>query len=125
MYEVAHVGLVVKDVEHSSVFYCNVLGCKKAHSYMDERVKILTLQAGTQLIELVQYLANDQVERRAGVVDHIAFKVKDITAAVDRLRSAGVTLLFDAPLTVMGGKQIFFFAGPDGERLEFIQEASE
>jgi lactoylglutathione lyase len=125
MYEVAHVGLVVKDVERSSDFYCEVLGCKRVDSYADERIKILMLQAGTQIIELVQYLAGDKLERQAGVVDHIAFKVDDITAAVDKLKSAGVTLLFKAPLTMMGGKQIFFFAGPDGERLEFMQEAAQ
>jgi lactoylglutathione lyase len=125
MYEVAHVGLVVKNAECSSDFYCDVLGCKRVDSYRDERIKILMLQAGTQIIELVQYLAGDKLDRQAGVVDHIAFKVEDIEAAVDKLRSAGVKLLFEAPLTMAGGKRIFFFAGPDGERLEFIQEAAQ
>lgn len=125
MYEVAHIGLVVNDVDRSGRFYRDVLGCQAAGAYVDERVKIAFLQAGTQIIELVQYLAGEKEPRQAGVVDHLAFKVADTDAAVAKLREKGVTLLFDAPRTALGGKKIFFFAGPDGERLEFIQEAAQ
>jgi lactoylglutathione lyase len=124
MYEVAHIGLVVKDSGRSGRFYRDVLGCQPAGAYEDERVKIAFLKAGTQIIELVQYQAGEKEPRRAGIVDHLAFKVGDIDAAIAKLREKGVTLLFDAPRTALGDKKIFFFAGPDGERLEFIQEAA-
>lgn len=126
MYEVAHVGLVVKDAERSSVFYREVLGCRPAGRHEDERVKLLFLEAGGQTIELVEYKGVAYEPRRAGTVDHLAFKVTDLEAAMDRLRAHGVTLLFDEPRMVMDGtKRIMFFAGPDGERLEFVQEVAK
>ncbi len=125
MYEVAHIGLVVKDADRSARFYSDVLGCQPSDIYEDDRIKIAFLKAGTQTIELVQYREGEKEQRRAGVVDHIAFKVNDIDAAVARLREKGATLLFEAPRPALSDKKIFFFAGPDGERLEFIQEAAQ
>jgi len=125
MYKAAHVGLVVHDVDVSSIFYRLVLGGEPAGSYEDDRLKVRMFTVGTQTIELLQYLQNGPEERAVGVVDHIAFFVDDINIAVKRLRSLEVNLLFDSPRTVMDGKQIIFFAGPDGERLEFIQEAAK
>jgi len=124
MYEVSHIGLVVKDAAKSSEFYQKVLGCSEVDSYRDNRVTLIFLRAGTATIELVQYMAGEAEPRRAGVVDHIAFKVQNIEAEVARLKEHGVSLIFDAPREMAGGKKIFFFAGPDGERLEFVQEAA-
>lgn len=124
MYEVSHIGLVVRDAAKSSDFYQKVLGCSEVDSYRDNRVTLVFLRTGTQTIELVQYMAGEAEPRRAGVVDHIAFKVQDIDAEIAKLRGMGVTLIFDAPREMAGGKKIFFFAGPDGERLEFVQEAA-
>jgi len=125
MYKAAHVGLIVKDVEVSSIFYRLVLGGEPAGSYDDDRLKVRMIKMSTQTIELLQYLQNGPEERSAGVVDHIAFYVDDIDVAVKRLQSLEVNLLFDAPRTVMDGKRIIFFSGPDGERLEFIQEVTK
>lgn len=122
MYKIAHIGLVVKDADKSRDFYEKVLGCREIDSYRDERVCLRFLDAGGQTIELVQYLAGEAEPRKAGVVDHLAFRVADIEAEVARLRNLGVTCIFDAPRKAAGTKTIFFFAGPDGERIEFVQE---
>ena len=121
MYEVAHIGVVVRDTEQSLAFYREVLGCKMVDSHQDERVRLTFLQAGGQIIELIEYLQTPPAERTAGVVDHIAFRVPDMDTAWQRLKEQRVRVLFDAPRTV-GSKKILFFAGPDGERLEFVQE---
>jgi lactoylglutathione lyase len=122
MYDVAHIGLAVQDAEKSCLFYEKVLGCQKDFCYQDERVKIINMKAGNQIIELVQYLQEKPTQRTAGPVDHIAFFVEDIDAAVATLRENNVTLLSAGIQTVLDGKRVFFFAGPDGERLEFFQE---
>lgn len=122
MYQGAHVGLVVRDAERSARFYRDVLRCEPDGSYEDQRVKLLYFRAGPLVIELLQYLAGDTVERKAGTVDHIAFYVDDMNAAVASLKHHGAEFIFTEPMEMAGGKKIFFFAGPDGERLEFIQE---
>lgn len=122
MYKVAHIGLVVKDADQSSLFYRQTLGCKLVNSYQDERVKLIFLNAGGQIIELVQHLQESTPEKRSnGAVDHIAFEVEDVSLAMERLRAAGVTLLSDKPRFVGRSLQNFFCLGPDGERLEFMQ----
>lgn len=122
MYEFAHVSLVVKDVEKTGAFYQEVLGCQKVGAHQDERMKFLFLKAGQQTIELLEYITAEEKQRTTGIIDHIAFKVDNMEAAIANLRAAGVKLLFDAPVQAMGGLQIMFFEGPDGERIEFMQE---
>lgn len=120
MYNVAHIGIVVKDMDKSLKFYTTVLGCALEGSYQDERIHLAFIKAGQQTIELIQYPEDSVKVRGAGVVDHIAFAVTDIAAEMEKLRQHKVTLLFDPPKMV-NGKKILFFVGPDNERLEFVQ----
>lgn len=120
MYQVAHIGIVVKDMDTSLEFYTTVLGCELVESYQDERIHLEFLKAGQQTIELIQYQEDSVKERGAGIIDHLAFAVNDIEAAIDKLRQQQVTLLFDQP-KIVGGRKIMFFVGPDGERMEFVQ----
>jgi lactoylglutathione lyase len=122
MYKVAHIGLVVKDADQSSLFYQQILNCEEANSYQDERVKLIFLNSGGQIIELVQHLQESTLEQRsAGVVDHIAFEVEDVFVEMERLRAAGVMPLSDKPRSLGRSLKNFFCLGPDGERLEFMQ----
>ncbi|SDE22656.1 VOC family protein [Sporomusa acidovorans] len=121
MLSVAHIGIVVKDTDKSLDFYTRVLGCTVEETYQDERIRLTFIKAGQQTIELIQYQEDAVKTRGAGNVDHIAFAVTDMEAEVARLRQHKVTLLLDQP-KVTNGKKILFFAGPDGERLEFVQK---
>jgi len=47
--------------------------------------------------------------------------VTDLDAEIDHLRQHDVTLLLESPL-INGDNKIMSFAGPDGERLEFVQK---
>ncbi|MDR3560762.1 MAG: VOC family protein [Negativicutes bacterium] len=125
MYKLAHIGVVVKNADQSSLFYQKVLGCEPMDSYQDERVKLIFLNSAGQTIELVQHMQGDpSPERPAGRVDHIAFKVDDVFAEMDKMRSAGIQPLTDKPKKLNNGIQNFYILGPDGERLEFMQEAT-
>ena len=80
------------------------------------------LQSGSQVIELLQYYSEDDNIRGLGVIDHIAFTVKDIDKEICKLKELNIELVFDSPREILGGKRIMFFYGPDNERIEFIQE---
>jgi len=122
MYSISHIGVVVRDINRSSEFYCKILGCKAIDKYEDDRVHIVFLDAGNGIFELIKYLKEDS-QRSPGIVDHVAFDVEDLDAAVERAKSLGVKMLFDAPRAALGGrKKIMFFEGPDGEKLEFVQD---
>jgi lactoylglutathione lyase len=122
MYKVAHIGIVVKDADKSSLFYQQILNCEVVNSYQDERVKLIFLNSGGQIIELVQHLQGSTLEQRsAGIVDHIAFEVEDVFTEMERLRAIGIRPLSDDPRSLGKSLKNFFFLGPDGERLEFLQ----
>jgi lactoylglutathione lyase len=123
MYKLAHIGMAVKDCEKSSLFYSKVLGCEKSGEHQDEKMKFIYLNLGNQIIELIQHLGEEEKPRRSGPIDHIAIEVEDINAAVARLKDLGIDCLSDSPREVFDGqKKIIFFLGPDGERIEFVQE---
>jgi catechol 2,3-dioxygenase-like lactoylglutathione lyase family enzyme len=120
--KLSHIGVVVKDVERSKEFYKEFCGCEPVKLVQDERYKLQFLDVDGQTIILLQLLSGDPEEaRRCGVVDHIAFQVEDIDSAVDKLRSAGVKLQMEKPQVEIIGAKIFYFFGPDGERLEYVQ----
>lgn len=115
---IEHIGIQTKDAEKSAEFYCKNLGFEICGDHLNERVKIIFLKAENGVIELVQNLKQPQ-ERVDGVVDHIAFRVHDIEREVEKLKAAGVELISEKPMDFKQDK-VFFFRGPNGERLEFV-----
>lgn len=122
MYDMAHIGIVVKDIDKSTAFYQQVLGGKVIEKNQNERLQLVLLSLGGQNLELLQYLDANEENRPAGNIDHIGFTVQDIGEEITRLKNLGVTCLSASPREAPGGKKILFFLGPDGERLEFIQD---
>lgn len=119
MFTISHVGIVVSDIVRSADFYMNLIGCTHTETYESEDIILVYLMLSNQTLELICY-KNPQERSNRGVVDHIAFEVEDIAIAIDRLRQAGIRFAFESPKRIHN-KQIVFFYGPDGERLELIQ----
>lgn len=122
MYKLAHAGIVVGDCERSSQFYEEVFHCQRIEEFEDNKIKIMFLKLEDGVLELIQHKDVVAEYRQAGPVDHLAVAVNDIDAEVARLNKLGIPCLFEKPKEVLKGKKIMFFSGPDGEKLEFIQE---
>lgn len=120
MFSFTHVGIVVSDTNISMQFYCKALGCIVDGCYADDTIRLTYLKAGTQTIELIQYVRQAAARTQAGPVDHLAFTVQNMEAAIARLKSAGAVFCFETPKLV-NNRKIIFFTGPDGERLELIE----
>ena len=120
MFHFSHVGIVVKSMDESVDFYTRVLGCKVHKQHQDENLQFTLLKAENQEIELLKF-SEDNKERKEGVISHIAFSVEDIVKEINRLKDLGINLAIDQPREVMGGMKIFFFTGPSGESIEFVQ----
>lgn len=121
MFKIAHIAIVVKDIEVSKKFYSSILNAKYLGENMTERLNFAYLDIGGQTIELLKYNETENVKRKKGVIDHIAFYVEDIEKEVERLRKLGIGLLFDNVREVNDMK-IMFFEGPDGERIEIMEK---
>ncbi len=86
------------------------------------------LPAGDARIELLEPAAEDSpiskfIEKRGGGLHHIALRVPDLLAVVERLRASGAKLL-NEPRTGAGG-HLYVFVHPSstgGVLLELVQE---
>ncbi|RYD03618.1 hypothetical protein N752_18770 [Desulforamulus aquiferis] len=107
MYQIAHIGIKVKDVARSMKFYQEVLGCEEKERHENERVKIIFAMSGNDILEFIQDKTKEN-NLPEGVVNHIAFHVADIEKEINRLRELGVKCISDEPESLTEGKYSFF-----------------
>jgi catechol 2,3-dioxygenase-like lactoylglutathione lyase family enzyme len=123
---VAHFSIPVSDVDKSTKFYTDVVGCKFLSQLPDKRITFL--DAGGVCVLLIKRSApiqKGQSEGSDGV--HHAFMVDAdaYQAALDSLKSKGVEIFFDEDRrggTINGPR--FYFRDPDGTPLEIINRTS-
>ncbi|SHI34095.1 lactoylglutathione lyase [Dethiosulfatibacter aminovorans DSM 17477] len=110
-----HIGIKVLDMERSLDFYKNILEAKilKDHSY--PRSRIVFLEVGGTIIELIGKKKNR--EREMGPIEHIAFKVDSLEEKMEMLTERGIEF---SDVKVVGSAKLIFFLGPDNERFEFV-----
>jgi LAO/AO transport system kinase len=125
-----HLGIAVPSLDAALSFY-QTIGLSVAHreAVAAERVNVAMLPAGESRIELLEPTAPDSpigkfLEKRGPGLHHVALRVPDLNAAVERLRAAGAKLL-NEPRAGAGGHLYVFVhpASTGGVLLELIQES--
>ncbi len=117
-----HLGVVVSDCTISAQFYTAVLGCIVLNRWQNDEIKAVNLWCSGLTIELLEYVNPTQSYTSAGVVNHLAFKVDDLDTQIRRLTDLGAAFETSVPKSVSSYKRIIFFQGPDGERIELVEE---
>ncbi len=129
-FSIDHLGVAVKSIEAALDFYEGQLGMQVAlrETVPHEKVDVAMLPAGGPRIELLEPAGPDSVigrflAKRGEGLHHVALRVPDLTAAVERLRAAGARLL-NEPQTGAGGHRYVFVhpASTGGVLLELIQD---
>lgn len=120
MHAFGHIGIRVSDMEESKAFYSEVLQCKVLKEDDHPGMRLVLLDGGGTVIELI-FKEGDQ-KRSDGPMDHIAFKVPHLDTEIKALKERGIPLI-DGPRTV-GKSRIAFFRGPNGEKIEFMEQLS-
>ena len=144
-----HVNLVVSDMTRMVAFYRDVLGLTVTKHVtisgdwigrtvgldnVRAEVIYLDLPSGPR-IELLRYVTPDAVRvpgadrPNALGIRHLAFRVDEVDAFVERLRRAGVEFFSDvqtvpdSQVTYAGGarKRLVYFADPEGNILELCE----
>jgi len=131
--EIDHLGIAVRSLDEGLRFYQQTLGMVVTHAEtVDlEQVSVAMLPAGSAAnsprIELLEAAATDSViakfiEKRGPGLHHIALRVDDLAAALDRLRQAGGRIL-NEPRRGAGGHLYSFVhpASAGGVLVELIQ----
>jgi LAO/AO transport system kinase len=126
-----HLGIAVKSLEEALAFY-HSLGLEVAHreTIAQEKVNVAMLPTADSRIELLEPSTSDStvarfLEKRGPGLHHVALRVPDLNAAVERLRAAGARLL-NEPRPGAGGHLYVFVhpASAGGVLLELIQESA-
>lgn len=122
-----HVTLTVSNLDKALDFYQGILGFPVLGqlNMNDDRGFVITyLQFGNSVLELFSfarptiYHTWNPDETVLGL-KHIGMLVEDVFALADRLKSAGVRIIYP-PNHALGGVDTCFFADPDGNALELI-----
>jgi methylmalonyl-CoA epimerase len=107
------------------------LGLQAAHreTVVTEKVNVAMLPAGESRMELLEPSTPDSpiakhLEKHGPGLHHVALRVPDLNAAVERLRASGARLL-NEPRQGAGGRLYVFIhpASTGGVLLELIQES--
>jgi LAO/AO transport system kinase len=125
-----HLGIAVRSIDDALKFYEAQLGLRVMlrEAVEQEHVNVAMLPVGEPRVELLQASEPDSViakfiDRRGEGLHHVALRVPDLLAAVERLRGAGARVL-NEPRTGAGG-HLYVFVHPSstgGVLLELIQE---
>lgn len=117
-----HVGVVVDDLQAAVRFYVETLGLvPEGQVDLPERQTRLAFLGGPGgRVELIERYG-DPNPAPNGRVDHVALAVKDLGSAIAQLEVAGVKEHDAAPRPGPGGRRIYFFRGPAGERIELVE----
>ena len=129
-FSIDHLGIAVRSLDAALEFYEKQLGFSVGlrETVEQERVNVAMLPAGGPRIELLEATQPDSViakfiEKRGEGLHHVAVKVPDLAATVERLKSTGARMLND-PRPGAGG-HLYVFVHPSstgGVLLELIQE---
>lgn len=102
--DIDHVGIAVDDLEGSVERYRRTLGVEPSHRERveDQGVEEVLFPAGTSFIQLLGSLGADTpvgrfLATRGPGVHHVAYRVDDVAAALERLRGQGVRLVDEVP----------------------------
>jgi methylmalonyl-CoA/ethylmalonyl-CoA epimerase len=120
---VDHVGVAVRDLDEAAAFYSRVFGLSVVHEETNEeqgvREAMIGFPDGTgALLQLLAPLRPDSaigkfLERNGQGIQQVAYTVTDIDAACERVRAAGIRVLYDEPRRGTAGSRINFLHPKD------------
>jgi LAO/AO transport system kinase len=127
-----HLGIAVRSLAASGPLYA-LLGASSSpvETVEHERVRVQMISVGQSRIELLEPTAPDSVigrflEKRGEGLHHVALRVPDLEAVVDRLRAANIRLVSATIQTGAGGHRYVFLhpASANGVLLELVESAA-
>ena len=129
-----HVGFAVRDLDEAVAFYGRAFGLPLLHEEVNEEqgVHEAMVGIGGSAIQLLAPLTPEStigkfLDRNGEGIQQVAFRVTDIDVAAQRLRDAGLRLLYDAPRRGTAGSRVNFVHPKDcgGVLVELVEPAAD
>ena len=110
---IAHVGIAVHDLGSLRPLLHDILAMPIAELADSDGARIAGYEAGESLVELLESDAPDSpiarfIARRGPGIHHLCLAVDDLDSALERCRTAGISLIDEAPRIGAEGKRIAF-----------------
>jgi catechol 2,3-dioxygenase-like lactoylglutathione lyase family enzyme len=121
-----HIGLPITEIHRSQRFYESlgfICVMKNTFIHEEEEGQVIMMKYKDIILELYQMPVPD-LDRKDGIIDHIAFDVSNIDETYLLLKEAGFSPIETKPVYLPfweKGCKYFYILGPDGERLEFCE----
>lgn len=110
-----HIGVAVKNIETAARFYTEILGLEVAdiETVAEQKVNVAFIPITDSEVELLESTHEDgpvakYIQARGEGIQHLAFRVDDIEAALEELKAKGVRLIDQTPRHGAGGARIAF-----------------
>jgi len=113
--KIDHLGIAVKSIGEGKIFWTDALGLEFQGTETVAEQKVITafFPVGESEVELLESTAPDgpiakYLEKKGEGIQHIAFRVENIEAALNELKEKGIRLIDEKPRTGAGGARIAF-----------------
>jgi methylmalonyl-CoA/ethylmalonyl-CoA epimerase len=113
--KIDHIGIAVTRIDQSKNFWTDILGLSLEGTETVEEQKVTTafLPVGESEVELLESTSPDgpiarYLEKKGEGIQHVAFRVENIEAALAELKEKGVRLIDETPRRGAGGAKIAF-----------------
>jgi len=113
--KIDHLGIAVNSIDEGKNFWSDILGLSFEGAETVEAQKVTTafFPIGESEVELLESTAPDgpvakYIAKRGQGIQHIAFRVENIEAALDELKEKDVRLIDEKPRQGAGGAKIAF-----------------
>jgi methylmalonyl-CoA/ethylmalonyl-CoA epimerase len=110
-----HVGVAVADLDEAIALYEGRLGMPLAHreTVEEQGVEAVLLDVGDCHVELLRPLGPETavgkfLDRKGPGLHHVAYRVDDIEAALERLKAEGIELIDTEPRTGIRNSRVAF-----------------
>jgi methylmalonyl-CoA/ethylmalonyl-CoA epimerase len=127
------VGVAVEDLDAAIAVHRDTYGMPLVHreTLVDQGVEAALLEIGESHVELLAPLGSDTpvgrfIARRGPGLHHVAYRVDDVAAALDELRTAGMRLIDEVPRAGIRGTRVAFLhpSAAGGVLTELVQPAA-
>ena len=125
-----HVGIAVRSIEAALPFYTRGIGVAPSHTedVASQGARTCFIEVGDAHIEFLEPLSEDTpigkfLQKRGEGVHHLAFRVRDIEAALARVAAEGFTLIDKEPRPGARGSRVAFIhpKGTHGVLYELVE----
>jgi methylmalonyl-CoA/ethylmalonyl-CoA epimerase len=113
--KIDHLGIAVTSIEEGQRFWQEVLGLdfEGTETVAEQKVTTAFFPVGESEVELLMSTAPDgpvakYIEKKGPGIQHVAFRVENIEAALEELKAKGIQLIDQTPRKGAGGAKIAF-----------------